>query len=154
MEENNKEISQEVSLYASGLCPSSQNYQLFLSQVAAGFPSPADDYLDNPLNLNDYLVKNPTATFMLRVSGDSMINAGIFANDILIVDRSLPIRSGKIVIAILDDEFLVKQYIKQENQIILRSANLKYPDIKISAEDLELRGFEVWGVVVHCLHNL
>ena len=83
-------------------------FPLYTSKVAAGFPSPADDHVEQRLNPNDYLIKNDAATFFVRVKGDSMIEAGIFDNDILVIDRSRTHKTGDIVLAILDGEFTVK----------------------------------------------
>ncbi len=125
------------------------------STVSAGFPSPADDYLEPALDLNQYLIKNPEATFLVRVSGDSMIQAGVFAGDVLIVDRSLSAVSGDIVIAVVNREFLVKKILISPGQVILRSANSRYADLIIS-QNLESSNldFEIWGVVTCCLHTL
>jgi DNA polymerase V len=82
---------------------------LFLESVSAGFPSPADDYLENKLDLNQHLIKNPPATFFVRVTGDSMVDAGIYSGDILVVDRSLNPKDGNIVIAVINGELTVKR---------------------------------------------
>ncbi len=123
---------------------------LFLSGVSAGFPSPADDYIDRQLDLNEYLITNPAATFFVRVAGDSMIGAGINDDDILIVDRSLPPVSGKIVIAVLDGELTVKKLVKTEESCRLVAENPNYPDILIK-KGMEL---EIWGVVTSAIHTL
>lgn len=123
---------------------------LFLSGVSAGFPSPADDYIDRQLDLNEHLITNPSATFFVRVAGDSMTGAGINNDDILIVDRSLEPVSGKIVIAILDGELTVKRLIRAENSCRLVAENPDYPDIVIEKE-MEL---EIWGVVTSSIHKL
>jgi DNA polymerase V len=120
------------------------------SKISAGFPSPADDAVDRKLDLNSYLIKHPTATFFLRVSGDSMINAGIFDNDILIVDRSLEAKHGRIVIAALAGELTVKRLYKRGDLIRLLPENPRYQPITIS-EDEELH---IWGVVTNVLHSL
>ena len=123
---------------------------LFLSNVSAGFPSPADDYIDRQLDLNEYLITNPAATFFVRVAGDSMIEAGINNNDILIVDRSLEPVSGKIVIAIINGELTVKRLFKSTSSCLLVAENPDYPDIGINKE-MEL---EIWGVATCAIHNL
>ncbi|MBI5559428.1 MAG: translesion error-prone DNA polymerase V autoproteolytic subunit [Deltaproteobacteria bacterium] len=123
---------------------------LFLSGVSAGFPSPADDYIDRELDLNEYLIANPAATFFVRVDGDSMIGAGIHHDDILIVDRSLEPVSGKIVIAILDGELTVKRLMKTGDSCCLESENPLYPATEIKKE-MEL---EIWGVVTSAIHRL
>lgn len=114
---------------------------LFSSGVSAGFPSPADDYIDRELDLNEYLIANPVATFFVRVAGDSMIGAGINHDDILIVDRSIEPASGKIVIAIVDGELTVKRLVKTGDSCMLVAENPLYPHTEIKKE-MEL---EVWG---------
>ena len=120
------------------------------SRVQAGFPSPAEDYMDQPLNLNAYLIDNPTATFFVRAGGDSMIGAGIHQNDLLIVDRSLRPVSGNVVIAIVEGEFTVKRLIIHSRYVELRPENNRYPVLKFT-EDSEL---EIWGVVTSVIHRL
>jgi DNA polymerase V len=131
-------------------CGTSLQRPLFLSGVSAGFPSPADDYLDRKLDLNEHLVKNPAATFFVRVAGDSMTGAGINDNDILVVDRSLEPGSGSIVIAVLNGELTVKRLIKNNDSCRLIAENPNYPDLKIDAET-EL---EIWGVATYAIHSL
>lgn len=123
--------------------------QLFLNPVTAGFPSPASDYVDKSIDLNEILIKNKVATFLVRALGDSMINAGIFSGDILIVDKSLTPGHKNIVVAILNGEFTVKRFIKENEKIILRPENNKYKDIEILPED----DFKIWGVVSFVIHN-
>lgn len=123
---------------------------IFLESVSAGFPSPADDYLEGRLDLNEYLIRNPSATFFLRVTGDSMIDAGIHSGDILIVDRSLTPRSGSIVIAAIDGELVVKRLKIIKNKIFLIPENRQYEPIEIKSE----MNFEVWGVVTSVIHSL
>lgn len=120
------------------------------SPVSAGFPSPADDYLEPPLDLNDYVKRHPEATFFVRVSGDSMAGAGINSSDILVVDRALEPRPGHIVIAVVDGEMLVKRLLREQGRWWLAPANENYPPIEIR-EGIELR---VWGVVTHVLRTL
>ena len=120
------------------------------SRISAGFPSPADDFVENALDLNTELIKNPAATFFVRVSGTSMKDAGIFDGDILIVDRSLQPANRKIVIAILNGELLVKRLIKQGDQYILMPENKSYQPICISGET-ELN---IWGVVTNVIHRV
>ncbi|AQQ72552.1 LexA repressor [Limihaloglobus sulfuriphilus] len=125
---------------------------LFTASVPAGFPSPAADYEENRLDLNKHLIQNPASTFFVRVSGDSMVGAGIHSGDILIVDRSLEPRSGKVVIAVVDAELTVKRirFKNSPKRVILESANEKYPDREISGDS----EFEVWGVVTNVIHRL
>ena len=108
-----------------GLKPhlSRNEWPVFTSTVSAGFPSPADDYIENHIDLNEYLVQHKAATFFLRVQGDSMTGLGILNNDLLVVDRSLPVRDGNIVIATVDGEFTVKQLVYSPKGSVLRAAN-------------------------------
>lgn len=123
---------------------------LFLSRIRAGFPSPADDYLDKKLDLNDFLIKHPAATFFVKVKGESMIKAGINSGDILIVDRSLEPRDKKIVIAVLDGDFTVKRVCKIDGKLYLVSENDDFAPIEIK----DGADFEIWGVVVHVIHSV
>lgn len=123
---------------------------LYLSTVEAGFPSPAEDYVEGSLDLNEYLIKHPAATFFVRVSGDSMINAGIFPGDILIVDRSLEPVDKKIVIAVLDGELTVKRLRYRAGIPSLEPENDNYSPIRISEE----MSFEIWGVVTNVIHKV
>ena len=123
---------------------------LFLSGVSAGFPSPADDYLDRRLDLNEHLIKNPAATFFVKVAGDSMTGAGINDDDMLIVDRSLEPASGNIVIAVINGELAVKRLLKKNGNCQLVAENQHYPPLDIN-EDTPL---EIWGVVTYAIHSL
>ncbi len=127
-----------------------KKHPLFLVPVPAGFPSPADDYIEKALDFNEYLVKHPAATFPVRVTGDSMIGAGIHSGDLLIVDRSLEPRDGSVVIAILDGELTVKRLERHDGKLFLVPENPNYPLIPIHEE----QSFEVWGVVKHVIHSL
>jgi len=127
-----------------------QELPLYLSKVLAGFPSPADDYLDKKLDLNEYLIKHPSATFFVKVEGESMVGAGINSGDILIVDRSQEARSGKVVVAILNGEFTVKRVVRRRGKLYLLPENSHYQEIEITL-DID---FEVWGVVIHVIHSL
>ena len=121
-----------------------------MSAVEAGFPSPAEDYIEGSLDLNKHLIKHPAATFFVRVSGDSMINAGIYPGDILIVDRSLEAIDKKIVIAVIDGELTVKRLKHRDNLLFLEPENEAYLPIKITKE----MSFEVWGVVTNVIHKV
>ncbi|MBM2816811.1 MAG: mutasis and repair, UmuD protein [Ignavibacteria bacterium] len=123
---------------------------LFLESVSAGFPSPADDYLERRLDLNEFLIRNPSATFFVRVTGDSMNNAGIYSQDILIVDRSLQAKDGNIVIAVINGELTVKRLHFVKKKIYLLPENNKYKPIEITQE----MNFEVWGVVTTVIHSV
>ncbi len=122
---------------------------LFLSPVYAGFPSPASDYIDKSIDLNDILIRNKPATFLVRALGDSMINAGIFPGDILIVDKSVTSSHKNVIIATLNGEFTVKRLIKEKNKVFLRPENNKYKDFEIKEDD----DFKIWGVVTFVIHN-
>lgn len=117
--------------------------KLASSQVSCGFPSPADDYLEKAIDLNEYLIKKPSATFLVRAKGDSMVGAGIFDNSILIVDRSLESRNGRICVVRLYDEFTVKRFFHYGTFITLKSENPKFKDKVIQPDE----DFEIWGVV-------
>jgi len=123
---------------------------LYTNSVSAGFPSPADDYLEDKVDLNQYLVKHPASTFLVRASGESMINAGIFPKDILIVDRSLKAENGKVVIAVVDGELTVKRYVKNGKNILLKPENDAFDPIAINDESEAY----IWGVVTNVIHNL
>lgn len=119
-------------------------------RVSAGFPSPAENYIEGELNLNTLLVKNPSATFFVKVSGDSMLGAGIHPNDILIVDRSIDVKNNDIIIASVNREFTVKRFRQDNNSIRLEPENPKYKPIIIT----ESMDFEVWGIVTSVIHKV
>jgi len=123
---------------------------LLLWRVCAGFPSPADDYVEEALDLNDLLVRNPPATFMMRVSGCSMEAAGIYDGDLLVVDRSLQARPGDIVIAYLNGELTVKRIATRGGRLALVADDGAFPPIEIT----EAMDFEVWGVVTHVIRSV
>jgi len=123
---------------------------LYSCKISAGFPSPADDHLEKKLDLNSHLIKHPAATFFVRVNGDSMINAGINDNDILIVDRSLKPSHGKIVIAVVDGQMTVKRLHKRSGKLILMPENNHFKPIEIT----ESMTVEIWGVVVTSIHSV
>ncbi len=119
---------------------------LYSDRVKAGFPSPATDYVQNRIDLNTLLIHSPTTTYLVEVEGDSMIDIGIYPNDILIVDRSLSARNKDIVIALVDDGFTAKQLILGEH-IILRAHNESYADIVVKGS------LELFGVVVSSIRR-
>lgn len=123
---------------------------LSLAEVIAGFPSPADDFLESSLDLNEYLVMNPPSTFLVRVSGESMTGCGICPGDILVVDRSLNAEHGKIIVAVLDGEMTVKRLMKGAEGWFLQTENRCFKSIRIG-EKSEL---VVWGVVVAVVRKL
>ena len=120
---------------------------LVSANVAAGFPSPADDYLDHPLDFNELLIAHPAATFAVRVAGDSMKGAGIFPGDIAVVDRSLTAADGSLILGILDGDFTLKRYRCRSGRTWLEPDNPAYQPILIT----EHTQFEVWGVVRHTI---
>lgn len=128
---------------------------LFTSRLKAGFPSPADDYIEEKIDLNKYLVQHPAATFLVRIQGDSMTGIGIFPNDIVVVDRSLitPDLKGmhnKVVLAVLDGEFTIKRLCVKGKSVTLLPENDKYDPIPIA----EGSDFTIWGVVNHTIRHL
>lgn len=125
-------------------------YPLYASRVQAGFPSPADDYMEGQLNVHSLLVKHPAATFFVRVQGDSMIGAGIHEGDLLVVDRSLTATSGKVVIAVVNGELTVKRLHQTATATQLLAENPNYPPILIT----EASEFTIWGVVTNVIHAL
>jgi DNA polymerase V len=129
--------------------PSNLQLPIFSSFIRAGFPSPADDYIEEAIDLNKYLVTNPSATFMIRVEGDSMIGAGIFSNDVLVVDKSKDPKNGDVIVAVLNGEFTIKRFIKENGVYYLKPENPDYQDIVLNNHS----GFQIWGVVTYVLHN-
>lgn len=123
---------------------------LFTGKISAGFPSPADDYVEKTLDLNELLVKKPAATFFVRAEGESMLGAGIHPNDILIVDRSLEPAAGKVVICALNGSLTVKRLLRRNGRWVLAAENKAYADIALN-EGLEL---VIWGVVTNVIHPL
>jgi len=121
---------------------------LFISKVAAGFPSPADDYVEKTLDLEELLIQKPAATFFVRAQGDSMLGAGIHPNDILVVDRSKEPMPDKIVICAVNGELTVKRLIVADGQWRLKAENPAYPDIPLT-DDLET---VFWGTVTNVIH--
>ena len=123
---------------------------LFLASVPAGFPSPADDYIERKLDLNTYLVRHPAATFFVRVTGDSMVGAGIHSGDMLIVDRSLEPSANSVVIARVEGELTVKRIRKRAKKLFLVPDNCRYESVEVRKE----MDFEIWGVVTSVIHHL
>ena len=121
---------------------------LFSCAVAAGFPSPADDHLEGSLDLNDHLIKHPSATFFVRVSGDSMIKAGIHHDDILVVDRSLEARNGKVIIAAVEGQLTVKRLQRGNGKTMLMPENDAYAPITVHDDN----DMVIWGVVTNVIH--
>ena len=121
----------------------------FEGGVSAGFPSPAEDYMHAKMDLNELLVEHPSATYYVRVNGDSMLGAGIVSGDLLIVDRSLEVTNNCIVVAHIDGEFTVKRIKKTKTKMFLQAENKNYNPIEITEE----MNFELFGVVVHAIHH-
>ena len=113
------------------------------TKVQAGFPSPAEDHLEQRLDLNTLVIDNPSATFFVRVAGESMKGIGITDGDILVVDRSVENWENRIVVAVIDSEFTIKRFTKRNGKVVLEAENPDYPPIKITEE----MDFSVWGVV-------
>ena len=122
---------------------------LLNDSVSAGFPSPADDYIEENIDLNEHLISNPFSTFFLRVKGNSMINAGIKDKDLIIVDKSLTAKPGNIIIAMIDGEFTIKRLSIKNNQLYLKAENHNYPDFSFRNHF----DIQIWGVVIYSIHS-
>ena len=129
----------------------SKNFKIPLlnDSVSAGFPSPADDYTEENIDLNEHLISNPFSTFFLRVKGDSMINAGIKDKDLIIVDKSLIAKPGNIVIAMIDGEFTIKRLSIKNDELYLKAENHNYPDFRFK-NHIDV---QIWGVVIYSIHS-
>lgn len=138
--------SKELEIFESDTS-SRLELPLFQTGISAGFPSPADDYIEGRIDLNVELIKNPSATFFGRVNGDSMINAGIGNGDLIIVDKSVEPRENSIVVCVIDGEFTVKRFKKIKGEYFLCPENEKYKPIKINSEN----DFRVWGTVTYSI---
>lgn len=138
----NSQLIAQAGIFARKLLP------LQLEKVSAGFPSPAQDYIEKTLDLNELCVRHPAATFYVRASGDSMRGVGIFPGDVLVVDKSLAARHGDIVIAIVDGEFTVKELALKPRPALL-ARNPSYPPIRLEAESQ----VEIFGVVTHAIRD-
>ena len=145
---NRIHVSKEFSFYSVG--EKTIDVPFYQSNVPAGFPSPAENFMDLDLSLQDYLVQNPSATFCVRVTGDSMKNAGISSGDVMIIDRSLEPKNNTIVLAVLDGEFTVKRIQKKGDDLFLNPENKDFKAIQITEE----MNFQVWGVVTHIIHKV
>jgi DNA polymerase V len=118
--------------------------------AACGFPSPAEDYVDQPLDFNELLIEHPAATFAIRIAGDSMTGVGIFPGDIAVVDRAREPVNGCIVLALLDGAFTVKRYRTKDGAVWLQAENPAFADMQIT----EGQTFEVWGVITRSIRML
>ncbi len=123
---------------------------LLRKAVPAGFPSPADDYVERRLSLDEHLIQHKESTFFMRVAGHSMRDLGIFDGDLLVVDRSVPATHGCVVVAVIDGEFTVKQLLYTAQGKVLRAAHPDYPEVAITAE----QDFSIWGVVQWNVHKV
>ena len=122
---------------------------LFTVRIPAGFPSPGDDYIDGKLDLNEHLIKHPSATFFMKVQGDSMIDAGISDGDLLIVDRALEATDNSIVVALIDGEFMVKRIRIKNGIYYLVPENSHYHQREVK----QCMNFQVWGGVIYVIHK-
>jgi len=122
---------------------------LLSDSVSAGFPSPADDYTEENIDLNEHLVSNPFSTFFLRVKGDSMINAGIKDKDLIIVDKSLTAKPGNIIIAMKDGKLTIKRLSIKNDELYLKAENHNYPDFRFK-NHIDV---QIWGVVIYSIHS-
>jgi DNA polymerase V len=134
----------KITAISKGVIGEMQEHALYASRPAAGFPSPGDDLVEKPLDINDLLIDNPTATFFVKVEGDSMEGAKIFSGDILVVDRSVTPTSGKIVVAAVYGEMVVKRLEITKNGTCLKSEQEGYEPIMVTDND----DCFIWGVVV------
>jgi len=122
---------------------------LLNDSVSAGFPSPADDYTEENIDLNEHLISNPFSTFFLRVKGESMIDAGIKDNDLIIVDKSLAAKPEDIVIAMIDGEFTIKRLSIKNDELYLKAENHNYPNFSFK-NHIDV---QIWGVVIYSIHS-
>lgn len=117
--------------------------------VRAGFPSPAQDYMENSIDLNRDLVNHPESTFYARVVGDSMVDDGVHQGDILVIDKSLEPRTGDMAVCVVNGEFTVKNLELAPDHVVLHPANADYPPITVTEADQ----FEIWGVVTYVISS-
>jgi DNA polymerase V len=129
--------------------PRCQPLPLAGAAVAAGFPSPADDYIESRIDLNDVLIRHPSSTFFLRVSGESMRDAGILDGDLLVVDRAIEPRAGRVVVAVLDGAFTLKYLNRHKGRWRLEAAHPDYPPLELAEGD----DARIWGVAIHAIHS-
>jgi DNA polymerase V len=122
----------------------------FSSLVPAGFPSPAEDYTEAGIDLNQKLVPHPNSTFLVRVEGDSMIGAKIFTGDLLVIDRSVEAKTGDVILAVVDGEFTVKRYKLHPRGVILEPANPRFDPIVVRGD----MTFQIWGVVTNTIRSI
>ena len=138
-----------ISKIYSSLIKNENKIAFYNSSIPAGFPSPAEDHIDIPLDLNEHLIRHPAATFYVYAKGNSMQNSGIYDGDLLIVDRAVEPKLKNIVIAVIDGEFTVKRISKIKNKIYLLPDNKEYRPIEIK----DGSNFQIWGVVIYTIHK-
>ena len=136
-------------MYPSGSTFKKVKIPLLSDSISAGFPSPADDYTEENIDLNEHLISNPFSTFFLRVKGESMINSGIKDKDLVIVDKSLTAKPGNIVIAMIDGEFTIKRLSRKNDELYLKAENHNYPDFSFR-NHIDI---QIWGGVIYSIHN-
>ncbi len=144
-------VKKEIAL--TFFCPDSESQirvPYVKEGVSAGFPSPATDFMENNIDLNKELCKNPLATFYIKVKGNSMVNAGIDDKDILVVDRSLEPQNNKIAVCFIDGEFTVKRIIIENEGIYLMPENKNYQPIKVTDDNQLI----IWGIVTYVIKNV
>ena len=146
----NKDVLDYENVYIPDLSAATPSIPFYGVGVSAGFPSPADDYVEKRLDLNELLINKPASTFFVRAEGESMLGAGINPDDVLVVDRSVHPAVGKIVVCALDGELTVKRLRSKEGRLVLAPENPDYPDIPIK-EEVDM---VIWGVVTSVIHNV
>lgn len=146
MKKHKRIDSKELELFRPNLSTAIE-LPLFETGISAGFPSPADDYIEDRIDLNAELIRNPSSTFFGRVNGDSMINAGIGDGDLIVIDKSIEPKDNSIVVCVIDGEFTVKRFRNNDGEILLVPENEKYKTIKITNEN----DFRVWGTVTYTI---
>ncbi len=146
MKKHKRIDSKELELFRPNVSTAIE-LPLFETGISAGFPSPADDYIEDRIDLNAELIRNPSSTFFGRVNGDSMINAGIGDGDLIVIDKSIEPKDNSIVVCVIDGEFTVKRFRNNDGEILLVPENEKYKTIKITNEN----DFRVWGTVTYTI---
>lgn len=149
---SNEQFEPKTVVYEIYTADQSTDFELPLAEVSvqAGFPSPAEDYIEDRLDLNEHLIDHPAATYFVRVAGTSMVDAGIHDGDILVVDRALEPVDGKVVVASVNGNLSVKRLKKENGTVYLMAENEEYDDIEITPHN----DFQVWGVVTHVIHSV
>ncbi|MEJ8803399.1 LexA family protein [Pontibacter sp. H249] len=140
------------SVFGKAYLPDAQDnaeFNLFGSRVACGFPSPAADYIEETINLNRHLIRNPSSTYFIRASGESMRDACIRDTDLLIVDKSINVKNGYPIVCWLNGGFTIKTYRIEKDKVYLEPANPDYPKVELT----EGMDFTFWGVVSYSIHN-